>query len=586
MTVLRNSFGRCNWLGRISIILIIGWLLTIFLSINRIFKGNPNNLPDHDQNLKENFEKLIQMSNDFQVLKKQNNVLRNIILGNTLELKENYLGNVTDKNPKGSVYYDFNWQHQFLKSNFSEPSLQYEEIRRRIRNDVQEMWYFISEDLNNVRKKMQKYNFNSEMEASLENINEYYKWLVININKLADADGHMQWREQETLELSNLVQQRFRYLQNPVDCNTAKKLVCNINKGCGFGCQVHHLVYCFLAAYGTQRTLILKSKGWRYQKEGWESVFKPLSDTCLSTNGQTYANWPGDETKQVVALPIVDNVYPKPIFQPPSVPADIADRLKKIHGYPLVWWVGQVLKYLMRPNDETKSLLENKKIEIKFSRPIVGVHIRRTDKVGTEAAFHDVDEYMYKVKQYFEKLESPPKIKRVFLASDDPKVITTAKQRYPEFEFIADTDIAQTASISRRYSNLSLQGIIIDIHFLSLCDYLVCTFSSQVCRVAYELMQTRFPDAYNRFASLDDIYYFGGQNPHPQLVVISHIPKKEGEIELKVNDEVEVHGNHWNGYSKGKNLRTKITGLFPSYKIINPVKEVDFPSYKNVPTTE
>ena len=81
MTVLRNSFGRCNWLGRISIILIVGWLLTIFLSINRMFKGNPNNLPDHDQNLKENLEKLIQMSNSFQVLKKQNNVLRNIILG-------------------------------------------------------------------------------------------------------------------------------------------------------------------------------------------------------------------------------------------------------------------------------------------------------------------------------------------------------------------------------------------------------------------------------------------------------------------------------------------------------------------------
>ena len=57
---------------------------------------------------------------------------------------------------------------------------------------------------------MQQYNFNSEMEASLENINEYHKWLVININKLADADGYMQWREKETLELSNLVQQRFR----------------------------------------------------------------------------------------------------------------------------------------------------------------------------------------------------------------------------------------------------------------------------------------------------------------------------------------------------------------------------------------
>jgi len=29
-----------------------------------------------------------------------------------------------------------------------------------------------------------------------------------------------------------------------------------------------------------------------------------------------------------------------------------------------------------------------------LSHPIVGIHVRRTDKVGTEAAFHSVEEYM------------------------------------------------------------------------------------------------------------------------------------------------------------------------------------------------
>lgn len=29
-----------------------------------------------------------------------------------------------------------------------------------------------------------------------------------------------------------------------------------------------------------------------------------------------------------------------------------------------------------------------------FEKPIVGIHVRRTDKVGTEAAFHAVEEYM------------------------------------------------------------------------------------------------------------------------------------------------------------------------------------------------
>lgn len=52
--------------------------------------------------------------------------------------------------------------------------------------------------------------------------------------------------------------------------------------------------------------------------------------------------------------------------------------------------------------------------------------------------------------------------------------------RYPEYEIIGDEDISKTASISKRYSDQSLSGIITDIHFLSLSDYLVCTFSSQV----------------------------------------------------------------------------------------------------------
>lgn len=53
--------------------------------------------------------------------------------------------------------------------------------------------------------------------------------------------------------------------------------------------------------------------------------------------------------------------------------------------------------------------------------------------------------------------------------------------RYPEYEIVGDEDISKTASISKRYSDQSLSGIITDIHFLSLSDYLVCTFSSQVC---------------------------------------------------------------------------------------------------------
>ena len=35
---------------------------------------------------------------------------------------------------------------------------------------------------------------------------------------------------------------------------------CTFYQGCGYGCQIHHAVYCFITAYGTKRTMILNSK--------------------------------------------------------------------------------------------------------------------------------------------------------------------------------------------------------------------------------------------------------------------------------------------------------------------------------------
>ena len=83
-------------------------------------------------------------------------------------------------------------------------------------------------------------------------------------------------------------------LQNPKNCNKAKKLVCNLNKGCGYGCQLHHVVYCFMIAYGTERTMILESRGWRYSSGGWDKVFKPVSDTCRTRPGGSSRSWGGE----------------------------------------------------------------------------------------------------------------------------------------------------------------------------------------------------------------------------------------------------------------------------------------------------
>ncbi|XP_013422050.1 alpha-(1,6)-fucosyltransferase [Lingula anatina] len=283
---------------------------------------------------------------------------------------------------------------------------------------------------------------------------------------------------------------------------------------------------------------------------------------------------------QAVSLPIVDSIRPRPDQLPQSIPEDLAPRLTRFHGHPFVWWMGQVVKYLLRYQPELKQDLDNVQAKFGFKNPIVGIHVRRTDKVGTEAAFHSIEEYMFHVDEYYELLSRRQKIekKRVYLASDDPGVLPEARSKFPNYEFVGDQDIAKSAGLGSRYSDMSLRGIIIDIHFLSMTDFLVCTFSSQVCRLAYEIMQTMHTDASTYFRSLDDVYYYGGQHGHNQIAIYAHSPRP-GEIPLEPGDLVGIAGNHWDGYSKGENKRVSKTGLYPSYKVKEKIEIAKFPTY-------
>lgn len=104
-------------------------------------------------------------------------------------------------------------------------------------------------------------------------------------------------------------------------------------------------------------------------------------------------------------------------------------------------------------------------------------------------------------------------------------------------------------------------------------------FLSQVCRVAYEIMQTLHPDASSFFYSLDDIYYFGGQNAHNQIAIYPHQPRNSEDIPLEPGDVIGVAGNHWDGYSKGINRKLGRTGLYPSYKVKEKIETVKYPMY-------
>jgi glycoprotein 6-alpha-L-fucosyltransferase len=69
----------------------------------------------------------------------------------------------------------------------------------------------------------------------------------------------------------------------------------------------------------------------------------------------------------------------------------------------------------------------------------VGLQIRRTDKIGTEAAYHSVEEYVRWAEFWFqiqERRHSPPRQlkRRVFIATDEPNVVNEAKEKLVKFK--------------------------------------------------------------------------------------------------------------------------------------------------------
>lgn len=468
------------------------------------------------------------------------------------------------------------------------PSEGYEVLRRRIYSNTKEFWYYVSSALQSLANEIE--DLKPKVSGMKIMIDEHYRSLLRDIAKLADVDGYSEWRWKEFHSLSRLVEKRLQHTQNPPDCSKAKKLLCNHinNFPCAFGCRIHHLVKCLIVAYATERTMIIDNpKTWKFTRSGFANIFLPLSDTCTSTDGKTVSKWPGNETTQVVNFIVPENPakHPRPPYIPNVLPEDLAGRINVLHGDPAVWWIGQFLKYIFRPQPSTTIVFNEFAKRVNFQKPIVGLHIRRTDKIIREASLHELEEYMYHVEEYYKlkELNGGYDKKRIYLATDDPTLFDEARLKYPEYDVIGDPDLSKSGSVLYRELDNSIMNINIDLYFLAYhCDHLVCTFSSNVCRIAYEIMNSLQPDASAKFTSLDDTFYFSGQNHRLNVALISHKADGPEEMDLEVGDEIEVAGNHWDGYSLGINLRTHQTLLYPTFKVTTKIEVLPFASYPNI----
>lgn len=228
-----------------------------------------------------------------------------------------------------------------------------------------------------------KYFLDSELSAIKQDKNQadYIKSIVSNrvhillaqFYNLSISDQLGEWRKTESKNLASKVQKKFYELQNPSSCKESKKIICDLNKACGFGCQMHHVMYCFITSFFMQRTMILESQQWRYNPEGYEAYFRPVSDNC-STSDEKSVNWNdhNSQSANAIRMPIIDIMSNRPQFLPLAVPKEYFDDIKKFHGDPFVWWAGQILNYLMRFNSKFEKVAQNTMERLQIRAPCVG----------------------------------------------------------------------------------------------------------------------------------------------------------------------------------------------------------------------
>ncbi|CAH8530049.1 unnamed protein product [Schistosoma curassoni] len=473
--------------------------------------------------------------------------------------------------------------------------ISHETLRRRALNYVHEARYTLN-NLRNIFTQLKKVNqkeLDTETTSSIQTSLIHYQQdmegtishLQTILNKLGELDAFSQIRANGLNKLSQRLQEKIQKQQNPSDCKKAKYVTLDFTNICGLGCRIHQLMYCLQLALENERVFVLKKhhSGDPFREWLHQSML-PLSDKCSYLDS--------DNRSDNIECPYIQNAFTNHKWLPDVLPNDMSEELLRLHEAPFVWFGGQLAAYIMRLKPQLAQLINVTLRSFEtIGDPVVGVHIRRTDKLVLEAKFHDLSEYMEHVDNFFDLQsvnlltmskrhdmnvetfgsvskriigrENPVQAKQsVYLSTDDPNVFTQLTYSYPNYTVYGSQSRSQSANMSTRMSVSSLNNAIIDIIALSMTDFLVCTFSSNICRLAYELMQTRhvdLGDATQLIHSIDMLFH---EEDYRRMKFDVIIP--DMKVNLKYGDVVEISKTYWNGSALVKIEQNKFVA--PAYK--------------------
>ncbi|KAF7634960.1 hypothetical protein Mgra_00005559 [Meloidogyne graminicola] len=370
--------------------------------------------------------------------------------------------------------------------------------------------------------------------------NNKYKQMIDKkiINQLATENKYyIKYNNAKQLSfLSKKIQFNINLLQNPINCSNAKILVC--------------------PNYSKKYQIAVKP-------------FNPLKEFIEP-----------EQSERITIFPYHHHFLFRGFN---TVPLEIKNVLIKYHSNPLLWYHGELLKYIWRENEKTLNLTNKIISKIPFEcGPIVGIHVRRTDKI-TEAKLYELEDYMKWVNFWFdvneENYQNNNQIslnctnkRMLFVAADLSilkDVVDEVKNKWGNKYKIYHGTIFQN---EKQYkSREALIEILAIFRILAKCQFLVCTLSSNTCQIVYELMQTIQGDASENVHSLD--YFYAEFWMGKELEAITdyeplNISITDGILAEK-GDIIAIHGiTKHDGFIKGRNNLEKINCLLSILRII------------------
>ncbi|KAM3178579.1 hypothetical protein ACTXT7_002282 [Hymenolepis weldensis] len=176
-------------------------------------------------------------------------------------------------------------------SNYALLGLSHHILQRRAVRLTRESRYLVQSKLTQWREKLpSEEEFKDQVNEFLNVFSGLTDLLEVDVEGLARVDGAGAAQRNALQRLTDAFNAALNKLQNPTYCSKAKHLVVDFNKGCGFGCQIHHATHCFRLAIASGRVLHLRSDKLTYSEQGFVSVFQPLTKCPLPESESEVVN--------------------------------------------------------------------------------------------------------------------------------------------------------------------------------------------------------------------------------------------------------------------------------------------------------